>query len=529
MLVSRDTLPLPIELYLVLIPAGSGRLGGEGARGVGAWSWSSSGRPGRPTFRADLHGDDEDGGIARMERSLGDPVLERSERSVLCRRRTARQAPRPRDAGWPPGRCAWPPMVVAALLSLALGAALYEGLAGGRSSVAPAARFRASSHLRPGASPHKKGLSSLPLAAQGPISQALGAENPAYRVSASRGGFAAASPAQRLRMHFDRSGVSLSSGATHVGLSLRAVGYGSSLSALGPVAPRARANRVVYERAGLSEWYANGPVGLEQGFTLAKAPSGQPAGPLTLSVALSGNAHASLGFPAGRASRSATGAGPRSATAVCRPPTRGGTDCTAGLRSTPGGSCCASMHAVRAYPLRIDPFVQQGEKLTGGRGEEGYFAYSVALSPDGNTALIGGYHDNGSVGAAWIFTRASEKWTQQGAKLTGKEEAGAGEFGKSVALSKEGTYALVGGPADNEHAGAAWVFLRSGSTWSQQGPKLTGKEETGKGEFGASVALSEEVESKTYALIGGPGDNEGVGAAWVFLRTGTSLGPAGRS
>ena len=108
----------------------------------------------------------------------------------------------------------WHSLLAAALLSLALGAALYEGLAGGRSTVAPAARLRASSHLRPGASPHKKGLSSLPLAAQGPISQALGAESPAYRVSASRGGFAAASPAQRLRLRFDRSGVSLSSGAS---------------------------------------------------------------------------------------------------------------------------------------------------------------------------------------------------------------------------------------------------------------------------------------------------------------------------
>ena len=125
----------------------------------------------------------------------------------------------------------WHLLLAAALLSLAVGAALYEGLAGGRSTVAPAARFRASSHLRPGASPHNKGLSSLPLAAQGPISQALGAENPGYRVSASRGGFAAASPGQHLRMHFDRSGVALSSGATRVGLSLRAVGYGSSLSA----------------------------------------------------------------------------------------------------------------------------------------------------------------------------------------------------------------------------------------------------------------------------------------------------------
>jgi hypothetical protein len=118
--------------------------------------------------------------------------------------------------------------------------------------------------------------------------------DPAYRVSASDGGFAAASPAQRLSLRFERSGVSLTSGATDVGLSLRAVGYGSSLSALGDLAPRVKAGRVLYERAGLREWYVNGPLGLEQGFTIARAPSGHPAGPLTLSLALSGNVRASL-------------------------------------------------------------------------------------------------------------------------------------------------------------------------------------------------------------------------------------------
>ncbi len=96
-----------------------------------------------------------------------------------------------------------------------------------------------------------------------------------------------------------------------------------------------------------------------------------------------------------------------------------------------------------------------------------------------------------------MFLRSGTTWTQQGPKLTGKEEAGAGEFGESVALSEKGEYALIGGPGDNEHAGAAWVFTRSGTTWTQQGPKLTGKEETGKGYFGYSVALAYEKERTT--------------------------------
>ena len=62
----------------------------------------------------------------------------------------------------------------------------------------------------------------------------------------------------------------------------------------------------------------------------------------------------------------------------------------------------------------------------------------MALSADGNTALIGGSDDDDSVGAAWVFTRSGATWTQQGAKLTGSDEVGAGDFGESVALSADG-------------------------------------------------------------------------------------------
>ena len=88
-------------------------------------------------------------------------------------------------------------VVATVLLSVLLAVGLWQGLAPSSSSVAPAARYRASSHVRSHASAQgKKGLASLPAAAQGPISEALGADNPAYRVSGSGGGLRAATPAQ---------------------------------------------------------------------------------------------------------------------------------------------------------------------------------------------------------------------------------------------------------------------------------------------------------------------------------------------
>jgi IPT/TIG domain/FG-GAP repeat len=137
----------------------------------------------------------------------------------------------------------------------------------------------------------------------------------------------------------------------------------------------------------------------------------------------------------------------------------------------------------------------------------------VALSADGNTALIGGPVDNGEVGAAWVFTRSASIWLAHGSKLTGGGELGEGGFGASVALSSDGNSALVGGPSDNKAVGAAWVLTRSGSTWSQQGAKLTGGGELGEGRFGWSVALSSDGST---ALIGGPFDDNHAGAAWVF-------------
>ena len=176
------------------------------------------------------------------------------------------------------------------------------------------------------------------------------------------------------------------------------------------------------------------------------------------------------------------------------------------------------------YPLRIDPFVQQGEKLTGGgeRGEEGAFGYSVAISAEkGEYALIGGPSDNGKVGAAWVFLRSGTTWTQQGPKLTGKEEAGAGEFGESVALSEKGEYGAGRRPGRQQRSrrgvGLHCARARPGPSRVRRSPA---KKRSGKGEFGWSVALAAK-EGK-YALIGGPNNKEAEGAAWVFPRSGTT-------
>ena len=95
------------------------------------------------------------------------------------------------------------------------------------------------------------------------------------------------------------------------------------------------------------------------------------------------------------------------------------------------------------------------------------------------------------MGAAWVYTRSNGAWTQQGPKLVGDDGVGGGGQGISVALSADGNTAIVGGPSDNFVTGAAWVFTRSGGVWTQQGDKLVGTGAVGSDVFqGASVTLS---------------------------------------
>ena len=173
------------------------------------------------------------------------------------------------------------------------------------------------------------------------------------------------------------------------------------------------------------------------------------------------------------------------------------------------GLLCAPAHA---------QFTQQGSKLVGtgaaGNAEQGY---SVALSSDGNTAIVGGHFDNNNIGAAWIFTRANGAWTQQGSKLVGTGAVGNAQQGGSVAISGDGNTVIVGGAFDNINVGAAWVFTRSGGVWTQQGSKLVGTGAIGGAEQGISVALSSDGST---ALLSGWIDNSNTGAVWVFTRSG---------
>jgi hypothetical protein len=338
-------------------------------------------------------------------------------------------------------------LVVVLVALLAIGVVLHKGIGGSRRPVV--------SGVRAGAY-HQEGLLSLPAAAQGPVSAALGGSSNAYRVVSAAGGFHAASPAQHLSLSFTANGVSVSSGVAQLGLALRGVGYGNRLRAVGSSVARPSVNRVDYAPAGgVRVWYANGPLGLEQGFDLASRP-GTGRGPLSLSLSLAGDMRARLG--AVGVVFSGHGAALRYGGLVVRDAR--GRELPAWFELRRGRVLIRVADRGAQYPLRVDPFIQQAE-LTASDGAAGDdLGVSVAVS--GTTIVAGSpYHKVGSdtqQGVVYVFSDEGGSWTQT-AELTASDGAAGAAFGSSVAVSGS-TIAVLGG-------GSLYVFSGAGGSWTQ--------------------------------------------------------------
>ena len=380
-------------------------------------------------------------------------------------------------------------LVALAVACLTLGIVLQPNGSGAGRAVTAGALAR---------SYQQEGLLSLPAAAQGPVSAALGKDSLPYRVTAAADGYRAASPGQRLTLRFTRSGVSVRSGRGQMGLALREIGYGTRLHSVGGSSPRAAANRVSYALgAGVREWYANGPLGLEQGFDLERSP-GVGNGPLTLSLALSGNLRARL--TGGGVSLTGRGAALRYAGLVVRDARGRKLRAWVELRHERVLIRIADRGA--RYPLRIDPWVQNGE-LTASDGAD--IGKSVAIS--GNTIVVGAPSANGGAGAVYVFTAPATGWANatQTAVLTPSnpetgEAFGGQQLGYSVAIS--GSTIVAGAPywtrynipggGNIEYAGAVyeWTLPKSG-VWTSdtQTAYLTATNLTQVDYLGTSVAV----------------------------------------
>ncbi len=292
--------------------------------------------------------------------------------------------------------------------------------------------------------------------------------------------------------------------------------------------PVADANRVAYaRRAGaveVEEWYLTGPHGLEQGFTVAEAPACVAAGgEMVIELGLAGlEAHLAPDGKAAALRREGEEAGYRYAELYAED--AAGVELPSRLAVRGGRVELRVAASGAAFPVRLDPLValQQAKLVADDAAADDYFGHSVAIS--GDTALVGSYlADNaggGNAGSVYVFVRSGGVWSQQ-AKLVADDAASGDAFGTSVALS--GDTALIGASLDdfvgNADAGSAYVFVRSGGVWSQQAKLAAGD---ANDRFGSAVALSGDT-----ALVGAPRDSVAgggslAGRAYVFVRSGTT-------
>ena len=362
------------------------------------------------------------------------------------------------------------------------------------------------------------------------------------------GGFKARSFEQQWLAHFDGRGFLLEPDQAHWRWGLELAGV------TGKARVTTDVNRVTYQwSADLEEWFLNDTRGLEHGFTL-KAPR-----------------EIRLGVRGGLRPRAA-GAGVEfvDASSTARIRYSGLAAWDANGRGVParmkveGESVTLAVEDRGArYPITIDPIVQQAYVKASNTGADDFFGLVVAVSGDtvvvgawaedsNATGVNGNQADNSQVfsGAAYVFVRSGGTWTQE-AYLKASNTGAGDQFGYSVAVSGDtvvvGAWAersnatgVSGNQADNTAAtsGAAYVFVRSGATWTQQAYLKASN--TGAGDqFGQSVAVSGDTvvagatgeDSNATGVDGNQADNSASfsGAAYVFVQPNVTItsSPAG--
>jgi hypothetical protein len=374
-------------------------------------------------------------------------------------------------------------------------------------------------------------------------------------------GFEADNPGQHWATRFDGRGFSLQprSGGWTFGLELQRYGFpGTECAVARPEHVNAHGQRVVYDwDSNLKEWWINDRRGLEHGYTVARRPSRCDGGPLTFTLALRGDLRAHVQDD-GRGLNISDTDGQRILTYA------GLTVLDAEGRELPARLELVGASTLRiriderdaCYPLTIDPILQQAYLKASNTDASDRFGWQVSVS--GDTVVVGapressnangvnGNQSNNSfaeAGAAYVFTRSGTAWTQQ-AYLKASNTDLADHFGYAVAVhgdtivvgaidESSNSTGVDGSQANNlsSSSGAAYVFVRTGTTWTQQAYLKASN--TGVADrFGVGVSVSGDTivvgafgeSSNAVGVNGNQADNSSssAGAAYVFVRTGTT-------
>ena len=379
------------------------------------------------------------------------------------------------------------------------------------------------------------------------------------------GSFIARNPGQQWNVEFDGRGFTAkpdSAGWTW-GLDLASYGFESANKAIGAekASVSHNGNKVAYQWDGnLSEWFLNDSRGVEQGWTFQHRPDGGTGnGPLCLDLTVRGalvpqvtDEGAGISFQNEEGGSALTYGGLKAWDADGK---------VLAVRFQNVGAnrvrVAVEERAAR-YPITIDPIAQQAYLKASNTGAGDQFGVSIAVSGDivvvgapledsASTGVNGNQSSNtkSNSGAAYVFVREGTTWTQQ-AYLKASNTDINDTFGICVDVSDTSDSIIVGAPGESSGSngvngneddngqggsGAAYVFVREGTSWSQQAYLKASNSDANDG-FGRSVVIHDNKaivgasgeDSISKGVNSSQGDNtaSGAGAAYVFKRVGST-------
>jgi uncharacterized repeat protein (TIGR01451 family) len=333
---------------------------------------------------------------------------------------------------------------------------------------------------------------------------------------------------QRYGTTFGRDGIELASATSteepwRLGVSVTGYGYEDDVRPVGRADPKADEERVEYRRGPLTEWYVNRPTGLEQGFELEEP---RPRRGCRIAVAMAVGGDLDVRAEHGGAAFADRRGAVRIRYADLKAWDADGRELASGMEVVDQRIDLVVDTRAARFPVTVDPtFVLETQFV--GHGDIMELAgtgFGSAVAVEGGTAAVGAFQENGpggpSQGAAYVFVNAGGYWVFQQKLVAGGGSMG-DQFGTSIAIS--GDTVVVGAPYKDDvlnDKGAAYVFVRSGSTWTEQ-QKLAASDGAGSDQFGWRVSISGDTITAGAPFRDGPGQPNS-GAAYVFVRSGTT-------
>ncbi len=340
------------------------------------------------------------------------------------------------------------------------------------------------------------------------------------------------------------------------GLELASYGFPGQLRQVTKAQAKADVEKFAYQwDAVMQEWFVNGRGGLEHGFTLGSRPGGtegrglelhlKVVGTLTPQISKDGR---DVAFVDAEGQSRVHYDGLKVTDAQGQPQ-------VARFQPEANGLLLTVDEQNAVYPLTIDPlaYTQQAYLKASNSGAFDRFGSSVGIS--GDTIVVGASSEDSTVngdgsnssatgvGAAYVFVRSGTAWSEQAYLKASNFEPGdlfgwsVGICGDTIVIGATGESSnatTVNGDGSNNSApaaGAAYVFVRSGTAWSQQA-YLKASNSGAFDWFGSSVGISEDtivvgavLESSNATRVNGDGTNNSasrVGAGYVFVRSGTA-------